>query len=134
MKLTIIPVVDPTDQQYLDLYKIWPDQNQHQIQTLLQSGEKIYAARFNDRLLAAAKMKVDHQQGTIYHFLVREVTRRRGVGLYLLNEICRQEAQVTHWGFSLKEIDEEQKAVMTSFLFACGFTPTPENDLWEKRM
>lgn len=134
MKLTIIALVDPTNQQYLDLYKIWPDQSQNQLNAFLLSGQKIYAARFNDRLLAAAKVQVDHQQGTICHFLVREITRRRGVGLYLLDEICRQQPQVTHWLFSLEGIVDVNKSVMTQFLLACGFIKVPNSEQWEKRV
>lgn len=133
MKLTIIPLVDPTDQQYLDLCKIWPDQNQHEIKALLFSGQKLYAARFNDRLLGVAKIQIDKHQGTIYDFLVREVTRRRGVGLYLLDEIFHQQPQVTHWFFSLRGVSEEERAVLVMFLLACGFTATEDSNKWEKQ-
>ncbi|KGI83621.1 acetyltransferase, partial [Exiguobacterium mexicanum] len=60
MRLTIIPLVIPTEQQYLDLHKIWPDQSQHELTEILKTGEQFYAARFNERLLAAAKVSVDH--------------------------------------------------------------------------
>ncbi|EKT59576.1 aspartate 1-decarboxylase autocleavage activator PanM [Providencia burhodogranariea] len=133
MKLTIIPLVDPTDQQYLDLYKIWPDQSRNQIKTLLFSGQKFYAARFNDRLLGAAKIQIDQYQGTIYDFLVRDVTRRRGVGLYLLDEIFHQQPQVTHWFFSLRGVSEEERPVLVMFLLACGFTTTQDSNKWEKK-
>lgn len=134
MKLTIIPLVDPTEQQYLDLYKIWTDQNRDQMNDLLQSEQKIYAARFNDRLLGAAKLKIDHLQGTISHFLVREVTRRRGVGIYLLDEICRQQPQITHWQFSLEDVTDVNKNILVQFLLACSFTKTSNENLWEKRV
>ncbi|EMF4671802.1 aspartate 1-decarboxylase autocleavage activator PanM [Providencia stuartii] len=134
MKLTIIPLVNPTEQQYLDLYKIWPDQKPDQLAHQCQSEQKIYAARFNDRLLAAAKIHREQHTGTIYDFLVREVTRRRGVGLYLLDEICRQEPQITHWYFSLEGVLDADKIVMEQFLLACRFTPTQESHRWEKRV
>lgn len=134
MKLTIIPLVDPTDQQYLDLYKIWPDQRQDEMKSLLFSGQKLYAARFNDRLLGAAKIQIDKNQGTIYDFLVREVTRRRGVGLYLLDEIVLQQPQVSHWFFSLDNVSEEERSVLIMFLFACGFTATQDSNKWEKQV
>lgn len=133
MKLTIIPLVDPTEQQYLDLYKIWTDQTRSQVDEWLDSGGKIYAARFNDRLLGAAKIQLDSEQGIISDFLVREVTRRRGIGVYLLDEICRQEAQITHWYSSLQGIEKVNHSVMTLFLIACGFTATNDPKTWQKQ-
>lgn len=134
MKLTIIPLVDPTEQQYLDLYKIWTDQTRNHVDDLLKSEQKIYAARFNDRLLGAAKVQINHQQGIISHFLIREITRRRGVGLYLLDEICRQQPQVTHWLFSLEDVTDANKNILIPFLLACGFTETANENQWEKRV
>ncbi|OAT52794.1 aspartate 1-decarboxylase autocleavage activator PanM [Providencia heimbachae] len=134
MKLTIIPLVNPTEQQYADLYKIWTDQNQSQLTEALESGQYFYAARFNDRLLAAAKITLNKHHGVIYDFCVREVTRRRGVGLYLLQQICYQQPKITHWHFSFSELDTKNEMVMTQFLAASGFTATEKQGEWEMNL
>ncbi len=134
MKLTIIPLVNPTEQQHADLYKIWPDQNPSQLAESLASGQYFYAARFNDRLLAAAKVTLDKHQGIIYDFCVREVTRRRGVGLYLLQQICHQQPKITHWYFNFNELDTKNEMVMAQFLAASGFTATEKLNEWEMNL
>lgn len=131
MRLTIIPLVNPTEQQYQDLDKIWPDQN---IDKCVQSFDEtylIYAARFNDRLLAAAKVTINQTQGLIADFCVREVTRRRGIGLYLLHEILRAYPEVLVWQFNFDELDENQVQVMHAFLTTCGFHATSQTGVWE---
>lgn len=134
MKLTIIPLVNPTEQQYLDLYKIWTDQTQAQLNDALHSGQHFYAARFNNRLLAAAKVKINTHHGVISEFHVREVTRRRGVGLYLLHEICHQEPEVSHWYFNFSELAQQGTSVMEAFLAECQFNPTEKPFVWEMKV
>ena len=134
MKLTIIPLVNPTEQQYLDLYKIWTDQPQTQLIDELHAGQRFYAARFNNRLLAAAKIKIDSYHGVITEFNVREVTRRRGVGLYLLHEICHQIPEVSHWYFNFSGLAQQDIEIMEAFLAACRFTPTEKPFEWEMKV
>lgn len=131
MRLTIIPLVNPTEQQYIDLSKIWLDQNRTQLEQNRESGVLFYGACFNERLLAAAKVVINQQQGTIRDFNVREVTRRRGVGLYLLQEICRQQPEIHHWIFDLLGVELQNKITLEKFLVACGFEPTEENHYWQ---
>lgn len=131
MRLTIIPLVNPTEQQCQDLDKIWPDQNSRKQAQCLDSDDLIYAARFNDRLLAAAKVTLNQTQGVIGDFCVREVTRRRGVGLYLLQEIRRAHPEITTWQFNVSQLDEKQQQVMSAFLTTCGFQATSQGNQWE---
>ncbi|WP_272693540.1 aspartate 1-decarboxylase autocleavage activator PanM [Providencia sp. PROV039] len=134
MRLTIIPLVIPTEQQYLDLHKIWPDQSQHELTEILKTGEQFYAVRFNERLLAAAKVSVDHHHAIIRDFCVREATRRRGVGLYLMQEIFRAHPDVEHWQFNFSHVLPQEKQHMQLFLTACGFNATIQPDVWEKQI
>lgn len=134
MRLTIIPLVNPTEQQYQDLYKIWIDQTQIQLIQALKSGQQFFAARFNDRLLAAAKISISKSHGTISDFCVREITRRRGVGLYLLQEICRQQPEVKHWYLNFNGLEVQQKIIMEKFLSACGFSTTMKENEWDMKI
>lgn len=131
MRLTIIPLVNPTEHQYQDLGKIWPDQNKEKRIQPFDETNLIYAARFNDRLLAAAKVTINQTQGVIADFCVREVTRRRGVGLYLLQEILRVHPDVSVWQFKFDGLDEKQIQVMHAFLTTCGFHATSQTGVWE---
>lgn len=132
MRLTIIPLVNPTEQQYLDLHKIWPDQSPFELAKMSKAGDLFYAARFNERLLGAAKITVDHNTATLQDFCVREVTRRRGVGSYLLEEICQAIPDVTLWKFDISEVALQEKEAMRLFLTANGFNTTAQPDIWEK--
>jgi len=131
MRLTIIPLVNPTEHQYQDLDKIWPDQNKEKRIQPFDETNLIYAARFNDRLLAAAKVTINQTQGVIADFCVREVTRRRGVGLYLLQEILRVHPDISVWQFKFDGLDEKQIQVMHAFLTTCGFHATSQTGVWE---
>lgn len=131
MRLTIIPLVNPTEQQYIDLSKIWIDQSREKLTQLLGSGQLFFGARFNDRLLAAAKVTVHQHQGVINDFCVREVTRRRGVGLYLLQEIIYQLPKITLWIFNLGNLEPQHKITMEKFLTAGGFHQVTQSDRWE---
>ncbi|BBU94649.1 aspartate 1-decarboxylase autocleavage activator PanM [Providencia rettgeri] len=133
MRLTIIPLVNPTEQQYLDLHKIWPDQSPFELAKMCKAGEQFYAARFNDRLLGAAKITVDHNTATLQDFCVREVTRRRGVGSYLLEEICQAIPDISLWKFDISGVARQEKEAMQLFLSANGFNATAQPDIWEKQ-
>ena len=52
MKLTIIRLQHFSDQDHIDLAKIWPSQDLAAL--TLDDRQRIYAARFNERLLGAA--------------------------------------------------------------------------------
>ncbi|EKT59933.1 aspartate 1-decarboxylase autocleavage activator PanM [Providencia sneebia] len=133
MRLTITPLSDLTNQHILDLSKIWPNHSQEHLEQWLKSGGNIYAASFNGRLLGAAKVRIEQQQGMISDFFVREVTRRRGVGLYLVEEICRQNSHINNWNMNLQNISDENKTIMVLFLSSCGFHVAPNSHKWEKQ-
>ena len=53
MKLTIQRLTALTPQDRIDLAKIWPDLEIDRLEQSLNERHRLYAARFNDRLLGA---------------------------------------------------------------------------------
>lgn len=126
MKLTIVKLERLTAQDLLDLAKIWPQQSVNSWQDWLTETQMIFAARFNDRLLAAVKVSVVDAQATLTDLCVRDVTRRRGVGLYLVQDVQRQLPEVVT--FSMRRDGED--VVLNAFMLACEFRL--EGDYWRK--
>ncbi len=58
-------------------------------------------------------------EGALDSLRVREVTRRRGVGQYLLEEVLRNPAVSCWW---MADAGVEDRGVMTAFMQALGFT------------
>ncbi|ELE1986637.1 aspartate 1-decarboxylase autocleavage activator PanM [Escherichia coli] len=77
MKLTIIRLENFSDQDRIDLQKIWPEYSPSSLQ--VDDNHRIYAARFNERLLAAVRVTLSGTEGALDSLRVREVTRHRGV-------------------------------------------------------
>lgn len=121
MKLTIERLITLTHQDVIDLAKIWPDQQPAVWQQWLTEGKPLFAARFNDRLLGAVKVAVDNQQAELQDLCVREVTRRRGVGLYLIEETLRQLPAIQHWHLKNGGGTADEHTQMNGFMQACGF-------------
>ena len=127
MKLTIIRLQHFSDQDRIDLGKIWPSQDLAAL--ALDESHRIYAARFNERLPAAVRVTLSGTEGALDSLRVRDVTRRRGVGQYLIEEIIRENPNVTSWWMA--DVGVEDRGVMAAFMQALGFT-AQENG-WEKR-
>ena len=127
MKLTIIRLVKFTDQDHIDLAKVWPEYSSASLQ--VDETHHIYAARFNDRLLGAVRVTLLGTQGALDSLRIRDVTRRRGVGKYLLEEVMRENPNITTWWIT--EAGVEDRTVMAAFAQAMGFTA--QNDGWVKR-
>ncbi|MEO3991574.1 aspartate 1-decarboxylase autocleavage activator PanM [Pseudocitrobacter cyperus] len=127
MKLTIIRLQRFSAQDRLDLAKIWPE---YDIDSLtLDDTHRIYAALFNERLLGAVRVTLEGTQATLDSLRVREITRRRGVGQYLLEETIADNPQASSWWMA--DIGVEDRGVMAAFMQALGFTA--QADGWEKR-
>lgn len=124
MKLTIIRLDTFSDQDRICLGKIWPGVTSADLP--LDDTHRLYAARFNERLLAAVRVTLDGNQGTLDDLCVREITRRRGVGQYLIEEVLHDNPQVSRWVLSKSHVDESQE--MAAFAKALGFTM--QNDGW----
>ncbi|CNH97538.1 putative acetyltransferase [Yersinia thracica] len=130
MKLTIERLTNLTHQDLIDLAKIWPEQQQTSWLQWINDGKPLFAARFNERLLGAVKVKVDCQQAELEDLCVREVTRRRGVGLYLIEETLRQLPTIQQWSLSDKQVTVTNYAAIDGFLRACGFSRNTQG--WQR--
>lgn len=127
MKLTIIRLQHFSDQDRIDLGKIWPSQD---LATLtLDDNQRIYAARFNERLLGAVRVTLSGVAGELNALCVREVTRRRGVGQYLVEEAMRDNPEISSW--CIADAGVEDRSVMAAFMQALGFSA--QTGGWEKR-
>ncbi len=117
MKLTIVRLTQLTAQDITDLGKIWPEYSLDSLQ--ITEGHRLYAARFNDRLLGAVRVKLEGNHGALDSLRVREITRRRGVGQYLIEEVLNDNPTVVHWWMS--SVGVEEVPVMAAFMAALGF-------------
>ena len=127
MKLTIIRLESFSDQDHIDLAKVWPEYSPASLQ--VDETHRIYAARFNERLLGAVRVTLRGTQGALDSLRVRDVTRRRGVGKYLLDEVIVDNPNITTWWIT--EAGVEDRNIMAAFAQAMGFTA--QNDGWVKR-
>jgi GNAT superfamily N-acetyltransferase len=118
MKLTIVRLVTFSDQDHIDLGKIWPEYSPSSL--TVDETHRIYAARFNERLLAAVRVTLSGTEGALDSLRVRDVTRRRGVGQYLIEEVIRENPSVTSWWMA--DVGVEDRSVMAAFMQALGFT------------
>ncbi|WON77173.1 aspartate 1-decarboxylase autocleavage activator PanM [Serratia sp. UGAL515B_01] len=130
MKLTIERLTSLSSQDLIDLGKIWPHQQPEQWQIWLKDGKALFAARFNDRLLGAVKVDLQGDTAQLHDLMVREVTRRRGVGLYLVQDPQRQLPQVSHWQLSTTGLAPRERGGVNNFMQACGFQM--QGDIWRK--
>jgi GNAT superfamily N-acetyltransferase len=117
MKLTIIRLFECSAQDEIDLAKIWPEYSSASL--TLDNTHRIYAAKFNDRLLGAVRVTLADTQGALDSLRVREITRRRGVGQYLIEEVIRDNRDITGWWMA--DVGIEDREVMTAFMQALGF-------------
>ncbi|WP_413499652.1 aspartate 1-decarboxylase autocleavage activator PanM [Buttiauxella gaviniae] len=126
MKLTIIRLFECSAQDEIDLAKIWPEYSSASL--ALTDTHRIYAAKFNDRLLGAMRVTLTGNEAALDSLRVREITRRRGVGQYLVEEVIRDNPDITDWWMS--DAGVEDRDVMNAFMEAVGFTA--ENSGWGK--
>ncbi|MBA7844758.1 aspartate 1-decarboxylase autocleavage activator PanM [Klebsiella sp. RHBSTW-00484] len=118
MKLTIIRLQHFSDQDRIDLAKLWPSQDLAAL--TLDDRQRIYAARFNERLLGAVRVTRNGAEGKLSALCVREVTRRRGVGQYLVEEVLRDNPEISSWW--IEDAGVEDRGVMAAFMQALGFS------------
>jgi len=127
MKLTILRLQCLSTQDLLDLRKIWPDSDPTELETRLDEQHRLYAAKFNDRLLAAVNVTLKETRGELADFMVREVTRRRGVGSYLLEEVLAQNAAVTCWWMA-----KNGNEALSAFMPEQGFIALGDGWVWQR--
>lgn len=119
MKLTIIRLQHFSEQDRSDIKKIWPQTETEVLEAQLDEQHQLYVARFNERLLAAVRVTLAGGNGQLSQLEVREVTRRRGVGLYLVEEVLAQNPQTVSW--SVARDGTSEPAVIAAFMQAAGF-------------
>lgn len=125
MRLTIELLSHPSPSELSDLSKIWPDKA---AADFMQHPDEIrwYVARFNQRLLAGLELQLRPAEAVISRVRVREATRRRGVGRYLLEETLRMNPAIHRWQACPDHLPLSEAA--SQFLAACGFRP--QQDHW----
>lgn len=126
MKLTIVRLHAFSEQDLIDLGKIWPEYSAASL--TVDENHRIYAARFNERLLAAVWVTLRGTEGALDSLRVREVTRRRGVGQYLVEEVMSSNPDITSWWIA--DVGVEDRAVMAAFMQALDFRA--QQNGWEK--
>lgn len=126
MKLTIIRLTTFSDQDHIDLQKIWPEYSPSSLN--VDDTHRIYAARFNERLLGAVRVTISGNEGALDSLRVREVTRRRGVGQYLLEEVFHTNPDITRWW--MEDIAVEDRVAMDAFMQGLAFVRKEKG--WEK--
>ena len=103
MPIIVEQITEPNEQDLIDLIKVYrdfpdfsskdeADIKQWLTEQLSAPEQRLYGARFNDRLLGAACLHISPTRKTdsplnIHSFCVRDVTRRRGVGSKLLLDL-----------------------------------------------
>lgn len=117
MKLTIIRLFECSAQDEIDLAKIWPEYSSASL--TLSDTHRIYAAKFNERLLGAVRVTLAGREAALDSLRVREITRRRGVGQYLVEEVIRDNPDISGWWMA--DVGVEDRDVMTAFMQAVGF-------------
>lgn len=127
MKLTIQKLDSLSAQDLIDLAKIWPEQSPAEWQRWLSGGRALFAAKFNQRLLAAVKVSLTGESAELHDLLVRDVTRRRGVGLYLLEDTLAQLPEIAHW-----VMKADADPVLVAFMLACKFHKTADGWEWDR--
>lgn len=127
MKLTIVRLTALSEQDVIDLGKIWPEYAAASLQ--MDEEHQLYAARFNERLLGAVRVTIKEHQAALDSLRIRDITRRRGVGQYLLEEIIRTNPGIIRWWMA--DVGVEDRDAMAAFMQALGFTARGNG--WEKR-
>ncbi|WP_434626514.1 aspartate 1-decarboxylase autocleavage activator PanM [Pseudomonas sp. Z1-29] len=98
MPIVVERLNEATHQDHQDLQKIYQDAPAWRFEPFSDAGQLInrcltegtlIAARFNDRLLGAARLQRHQDAWYLSHLCVRKVTRRRGVAERLVSEARR---------------------------------------------
>ena len=103
-----------------DLAKIFSPEQLQQLLAAVMAGGCLLTARFNERELAGALLQVDASQAQLSLLQVREVTRRRGVGRFLVDEAAHMAAAS---GASALQLVGVAGAPAEAFAQACGCQP-----------
>lgn len=103
-----------------DLAKIFTSDQLQPLQAAVAAGDWLLTARFNDRDLAAALLRVQGEQAVLCQLQVREITRRRGIGRFVLDEAQQLAAAAGAAELQLLGVTASEAQ---AFAQACGFQP-----------
>lgn len=119
MRLSCFQACQVEPQLLLDLTKIY-NMSLAQAQALVEDKSvPLYVAMFNERHLAACKIKQQEKTATLYDFTVREITRRRGVGKFLLSQV---EKVLAEQGYTEVKLSVPSSAEFDAFATFMGYT------------
>ena len=126
MRLSVFHPETVNSQLLIDLKKIytpaWSDTQltDEALNALItQNQPSLYVAMFNQRHIAAAQLTIEANQARVNNFVVRDLTRRRGVGKYLLAQL---EATAQRQGAAeISVILSETEQAFSGFLVAMGY-------------
>ena len=126
MRLSVFHPETVNSQLLIDLKKIytpaWSDTQltDEALNALItQNQPSLYVAMFNQRHIAAAQLTIEANQARVNNFVVRDLTRRRGVGKYLLAQLEATAQQQGAAEISVILIETEQ--AFSGFLVAMGY-------------
>lgn len=102
-----------------DLGKLYDAPALAALAAAVNAGKPLITARFNDHHLAAALLELDGEPARLSQLVVREVTRRRGVGRFLVDEAAAIAAEAGAQRLQLAAVEGDAAA---AFAAACGFT------------
>lgn len=92
MPVFLEKISEPTEQDLIDLKKIYADYPMHEGQpfSLDKAKGEIFAGRFNDRLLGAFEVADKGSHVVVVYLCVRKVTRNRHVARDMLRQFLNQ--------------------------------------------
>ncbi|WJY15224.1 aspartate 1-decarboxylase autocleavage activator PanM [Pectobacteriaceae bacterium CE90] len=123
MKLTVECLTTLSEQDRLDLAKIWPHQNFELLEKELSEDRKLFVSRFNGHLLAGVFVEIEGKYAELTDLKVRDSTRRHGVGKYMIEEVLRALPQIKEWWLDAADHAMVSEEIMDKFMQSCGFYP-----------
>lgn len=94
------------------------------LQEMINDDNKlIFVTLFNARHLGAVQVSIQQNRAQLIHFCVRDITRRRGVGKNLLNQVEKQlkERGVSEVQLTLNDIRTDEQQGLKIFMETCGY-------------
>lgn len=142
MPIKVESVQNPSDQDWIDLQKIYldlphkadsakeMDDFQAEIKARFTQGDELFAARFNDRLIASCWLNQvnEGEPRQINNFCVRKVTRRRGVGQQFLQFLIKAQPDKA---LTIDTKPSQLENGLQQLLGNLGFTPVEgQEGIW----
>jgi len=131
MRLTIYAEPELSAQLKTDLHKIY--QQQPLVAENLcrqQASGRLFAACFNERYIAAASVVERGEENWLEHLCVRDLTRRRGVGKHLLQQLL-EHTPARPLKVDLQHYPEAEREGLRAFFRQQGFVEQAAG-IWQK--